>query len=73
MRQGGRHLERSIKSSGIVKSSGIGDFGGGWLEQLRRWLGSQWPGPTLGVPSCTGATGRALRRCRGRAEALPWG
>jgi len=29
----------------------------GELEQLRPWLRSQCPGPTLGVPSCTGPRG----------------
>ena len=57
----------------MVKGSEIGDFGGGELEQLRPWLGSQWPGATLGVPSCQGATRRALVRRRSRAGALPRG
>ena len=40
----------------------------GSLEHPRRWRGIQWPGPLpLGVPSCTGATRRALRGCRSRA------
>ena len=36
---------------------GTGDFGGGALEPPRRWLGSHWPGFTLGVPSCPGPPG----------------
>ena len=35
-----------------VKGSATGDFGGGSLEPLMRWLGSQWPGATLGAPNC---------------------
>ena len=34
-----------------VKRSGMGDFGGGSLEHPRLWLGSQWLGLNLGVPS----------------------
>ena len=48
-----------------VQGSGIGDYGGGWVEQPRRWLGSQWLRLTLGVPSCPKAARRALRRHKG--------
>ena len=41
-----------IASSYMVKRGEIGDFGGGSLEQPRRWLGDQWAGLLLGVPSC---------------------
>ena len=41
----------------MVKGSEIGGFGGGSLEQLRPWLGSQWPWATPGVPGCTGPPG----------------
>ena len=37
----------------LVMRREIGDFGGGSLEQLRPWRGSQWPRPASGVPSCT--------------------
>ena len=30
----------------------FGGFGGGWLEHPRQWLGAQWVGLFLGVPSC---------------------
>ena len=33
------------------KGGEIGGFGGGWLEQSRQWLGAQWAGLFLGVPS----------------------
>ena len=36
----------------MVKGSEISGFGGGWLEQPRQWLGAQWAGLFLGVPSC---------------------
>ena len=56
--------------SKAVRSSG--DIGGGSLETLRPWLGAQWLGPTLGVPSCAeppgaprGGAGAELGRCRG--------
>ena len=39
-------------SAWMVKRSEIGGFGGGWLEQPRQWLGAQWAGLFLGVPSC---------------------
>jgi hypothetical protein len=39
-------------STAAVESGGIGDFGGDWLEQPRQWLGAQWAGLFLGVPSC---------------------
>ena len=58
----------------MAKRGGIGGFGGGALEHLRQWLGSQWPGPALGVPSCLEAlgahrggitAGAELGRCQG--------
>ena len=39
-------------STWMVKGGGIGGFGGSSLEPPRRWLGAQWLGLTLGVPSC---------------------
>eukprot|EP00964_Phaeocystis_antarctica_P027194 scaffold15318_cov36-Phaeocystis_antarctica.AAC.2 len=36
----------------MARRSGIGDLGGGWLEHSRQWLGSQWPGLTVGVTRC---------------------
>lgn len=30
-----------------AKGIGIGNFGGGWLEQPRQWLGIQWPGNSV--------------------------
>ena len=54
----------------MVKGGGVDGFGGGWLEQSRRWLGAQWAGLFLGVPSCAeppgvprGGTGAELGRC----------
>ena len=42
------------------KGSGIGGFGGGSLEQKRRWLGVQWLGLALGAPSWGTAKGATL-------------
>ena len=36
----------------MVNGGGIGGFGGGALEHPRQWLGAQWAGLFLGVPSC---------------------
>ena len=30
----------------MVKNSGVGDFGGGWLEHPRPRLDTHWPGPS---------------------------
>eukprot|EP00964_Phaeocystis_antarctica_P144840 scaffold110733_cov66-Phaeocystis_antarctica.AAC.4 len=56
----------------MVIGSGIGDFGGGWLEHARRWLGSQWPDLSLGRGAAQSrqahpeARARAeLRHCQG--------
>ena len=39
------HLVQGVTAVHLaVKRSEIGDFGGGSLEPLRRWLGAQWPG-----------------------------
>ena len=43
------------------------------LEPPRQWLGAQWLGLALGVPSCPRAARRALRSRRSRAGALPRG
>ena len=47
-------------------------FRGGWLEHLRLWLGAQWAGLSLGMPSCPEPPGAHWRR-RSRAGALPRG
>eukprot|EP00964_Phaeocystis_antarctica_P006186 scaffold3367_cov52-Phaeocystis_antarctica.AAC.2 len=44
----------------MVKGGEIGDFGGGSLEHPRQWLGAQWRGLTLGVPSCPEPPGAPL-------------
>ena len=56
----------------MVKGGEIGDFGGGSLEHPRQWLGAQWIGLTLEVPSCPeppgaplGGTGAELGHCQG--------
>ena len=36
----------------VLKRGGMGDLGGGWLEHPRPWLGAQWVGLFLRVPSC---------------------
>ena len=36
----------------MVKGGDMDGFGGGWLEHPRQWLGAQWVGLFLGVPSC---------------------
>ena len=41
----------------MVKGGEIGGFGGGLLEHPRQWLGAQWAGLALGVPSCPGLRG----------------
>ena len=43
-----------------AKISGIGDLGCGWLEHLRQWLGTHWPG----LSPCGGA-GAELGPCQG--------
>ena len=43
----------------MVRRSEIGGIGGGLLEQTRRWLGAQWAGLFLGVPSCPEPPGAA--------------
>ena len=57
----GRLVKHDVEHGGRrayrVKGSEIGDLGGGSLKHPRRWLGSQRPGPTLGVPSCSGPPG----------------
>ena len=35
----------------MVKGGDIGNLGGGSLEHPRQWLGAQWAGLFLGVPS----------------------
>ena len=57
----------------MVKGGTIGAFGGGWLEHTRQWLGAQWAGLSLGVPTPTRAARHALRRRRSRAGAVPRG
>ena len=58
----------------MVRRGEMGDCGGGWLEHPRPWLGAQWPGLALEVPSCPEPPGALLlRRCRSRAGALPRG
>ena len=47
---GGGGLDDSVAC--MVKGGEIGDFGGGWLEHPRQWLGTQWSGLFLGVPGC---------------------
>ena len=42
-------------------------FGGGWLGNLRQWLGVQWTTPRRTCPETPGAARRALRRRRSRA------
>ena len=44
----------------MVKGGEIGDFGGGSLEHPRQWLGAQWRGLFLGVPSCPEPPGAPL-------------
>ena len=60
------------RSKAEEKGRGIGDFGGGSIEQLRPWMESDWLGPTPGVSSCTeppgaprGAAGAELGRYQG--------
>ena len=36
----------------MVKGGEVGGFAGGSLEHPRQWLGAQWDGLLLGVPSC---------------------
>ena len=36
----------------MVKGGEMGGFGDGSLEHPRHWLGPQWAGLFLGVPSC---------------------
>ena len=52
---------KSGVSTWVVKGGGIGDFGGGWLEHPRRWLGAQWPGLSLGVCGAGGELGHCQR------------
>ena len=35
-----------------AKGGEIGGFEGGWLAHQGPWLGAQWAGLFLGVPSC---------------------
>ena len=59
-RQGGRAAAAALRfivstakgKAWMVKGSVIGDLGGSSCEHPRRWLGSQWLGLALGVPSC---------------------
>ena len=51
---------KGSSSTWMVKGGEIGGFGGGWLEHLQ-------------CAELPRATGRALRRRRRRAGALPWG
>ena len=44
----------------MLNGGETGGFGGGSLEQPRRWLGAQWAGLFLGVPSCPGPPGAPL-------------
>ena len=53
------NLERELEGERIVegpewchRGGEIGGFGGGSFEDLRQWLGAQWAGFFLGVPSC---------------------
>ena len=46
-------LPVEVRGACTVKGGGIGSFGGGSLEHPRQWLGAQWPGLFLGVPSCS--------------------
>ena len=48
-----------------AKGSGIGNFGGGWLEQPRQWLGTQWPGHSVAW-ECRAAQSRLTRPARRR-------
>jgi len=43
---------RGRRGSLTVKGGGLGDFGGSSREPPRQWLGAQWLGLILGVPSC---------------------
>eukprot|EP00964_Phaeocystis_antarctica_P039522 scaffold22614_cov33-Phaeocystis_antarctica.AAC.2 len=64
--------KETLTSAWVVKRSEIRDLGGGSLEHQRRWLGAQYPGLTLGVPSCPrppgarrGGAGAELRHRQG--------
>ena len=46
------HTAYATEVSCVVKGGEIGGFGGGSLEHPRQWLGAQWDGLFLGVPSC---------------------
>ena len=59
----------AVKGDGMVKGDGIGGFGGESLEHPRQWLGAQWAGLFLGVPSWGTAMGGALTELRRRATA----
>ena len=37
------------RNAWIVKGSEMGDLGGGSFKHTRQWLGTQWPGVSLGV------------------------
>ena len=59
-------------STCMAKGDKIGGFGGGWLEHPRQWLGAQWAGLFLRVPSCPeplgasrGGTGAKMGHCQG--------
>ena len=49
------------------------DFGGGWLEHLRQWLGAQWPAFPPESVEQPRAVRCAQKRHRRRAQALPRG
>ena len=55
----------------MVEGDEMGGFGGGSLEHPRQWLGSQWAGLFLEVPSYPppgaprGGSGAELGRCQG--------
>ena len=57
-----------LRRACMVKGGEIGGFGGGLLDHPRQWLGTQWAGLSLGVPS------RPERRARlEEAQEPSWG
>ena len=58
-------------SLGGTQAGGIGDFGGGSLKPPRRLVGRPVAGPRSGSIELPTTAGRAMRRHRGRAWALP--
>ena len=64
-----RRRQHGLAGAYMVKGGSIGGFGGGWLEHLRQWLCTQWPGISPRVSQAA----RSPQARPEEAQELSWG